>query len=315
MKNVFKLLGIIAFVAVIGFSMAACGGDDDGGDDGGDLSWYVFNDSIDGGTSTITKTQGSGNDSNKWTFSGDVRKIPGETWGYAGWGTAPNSARLTAFRNADSFSFKCKGDGKKYWVKVLTSDITDHDDYYKVFTVPTAESTITVNYSDLAQQGHGVQKPFNKNHITNIEFTAEASDNRTGEGPFTVTMWDLQANGGSSSGGGVSGTATFIISGLTPNTAYKVIPHFYDEYGNSSSFTSKQGRSNAAGSVTVSFSSGDLNDKLGWVSGVAKSYWGQSAYVTYETADEWTGEYRSKNTYVMTSATYTLTAPGDFFRE
>jgi len=34
MKNLFKVFGIIAFVAVIGFSMAACS--DDGGDGGGD---------------------------------------------------------------------------------------------------------------------------------------------------------------------------------------------------------------------------------------------------------------------------------------
>ena len=34
MKNIFKLIGIIAIVAVIGFSFAACGGDD-GDDDGG----------------------------------------------------------------------------------------------------------------------------------------------------------------------------------------------------------------------------------------------------------------------------------------
>jgi predicted small lipoprotein YifL len=32
MKNVFKAFGIIAIVAVIGFSMAACGGDDGGPD-------------------------------------------------------------------------------------------------------------------------------------------------------------------------------------------------------------------------------------------------------------------------------------------
>jgi len=31
MKNVVKAFGIIALVAVIGFSMAACGGDDDDG--------------------------------------------------------------------------------------------------------------------------------------------------------------------------------------------------------------------------------------------------------------------------------------------
>jgi hypothetical protein len=30
MKNVFKLFGVIALAAIIGFSMAACGGDDDG---------------------------------------------------------------------------------------------------------------------------------------------------------------------------------------------------------------------------------------------------------------------------------------------
>jgi len=38
MKNIFKLIGIIALVAVIGFSMFACGGDDSGGGtgDGGD---------------------------------------------------------------------------------------------------------------------------------------------------------------------------------------------------------------------------------------------------------------------------------------
>jgi hypothetical protein len=38
MKNVFKFLGIIALVAVIGFSMAACGDGDGGGGGGGGLT-------------------------------------------------------------------------------------------------------------------------------------------------------------------------------------------------------------------------------------------------------------------------------------
>ena len=34
MKNVFKLIGVIALAVIIGFSMAACGGDDkDGGEE------------------------------------------------------------------------------------------------------------------------------------------------------------------------------------------------------------------------------------------------------------------------------------------
>jgi hypothetical protein len=35
MKNLFKVFGIIALVAVIGFSFVACGGDDGGGGGGG----------------------------------------------------------------------------------------------------------------------------------------------------------------------------------------------------------------------------------------------------------------------------------------
>jgi hypothetical protein len=51
MKNTFKLIGIIALVAVIGFSMAACGDDDGGGGGGGGgIDFSVRNDS----TETIT---------------------------------------------------------------------------------------------------------------------------------------------------------------------------------------------------------------------------------------------------------------------
>jgi len=208
MKNVFKLFGIIALVAIIGFSMAACG-DDDGDGGGGDWKWYTWNDTPDGGTSTIAMTQGSGNDSNKWTFSGNVQKIQGKTYGYAGWGTEPNSAILAAFKSAESFSFKCKGDGKKYWTQVKTSDVTDYNYHLKIFQTSTTEQTITINYSDLAQDPTwGVQKPFDKNKIIAIEFHARAEDNITNTGLFSVTIWDLKANGGSSSGGGGKGKLT-----------------------------------------------------------------------------------------------------------
>jgi len=39
MKNFIKLFGIVALVAVIGFSVTSCGGDDNGGGD--DLSLYI----------------------------------------------------------------------------------------------------------------------------------------------------------------------------------------------------------------------------------------------------------------------------------
>ena len=312
MKNVFRLFGLIALVAVIGFSFAACGGDDDsGGGGGGDWKWYTWNDTPDGGTSTIAMTQGSGNDSNKWTFSGNVQKIQGKTYGYAGWGTEPNSAILAAFKSAESFSFKCKGDGKKYWTQVKTSDVTDHNYHLKIFQTSTTEQTITINYSDLAQDPTwGVQKPFDKNKIIAIEFHARAEDNITGEGPFSLTIWDLKAIGGSSSGGG--GSVTFIINGLTPNTVYYVYPGFQDGLGFGSYLgrsESKQGTSNAAGTVTVSYSSSDLTYTILNTKG---SYWGKEGKICYATDESnWWGT-KSKRSYKLTSATYTLTAPGDF---
>jgi len=48
-KNILRFIGIIAFVAVIGFSFAACGGDDDG-DGGGGLPPGVGNNAVGGKT-------------------------------------------------------------------------------------------------------------------------------------------------------------------------------------------------------------------------------------------------------------------------
>ena len=203
MKNVFKLFGIIALLAIIGFSMAACGGDDGGGDDGtitiDGWKWWTYTDNAAGGISTITITQGSGNDSKKLIISGNVQKIPGQMWGVASFGTTPDGANLTAFKNADSFSFTCKGDGKKYYVTVDTSDVKDDNFHRKTFTASTTESTITVQYSDLVQQtSWGTIIPFNKNNIIRIKIEAWPGDDVTGEGPFNITIWDLKVGGSTS---------------------------------------------------------------------------------------------------------------------
>jgi hypothetical protein len=54
MKNVFKVLGVIALVAVIGFGLVSCGGDDD--DDGGGKTVYVTGVTLDKTTITLTTT-------------------------------------------------------------------------------------------------------------------------------------------------------------------------------------------------------------------------------------------------------------------
>jgi len=75
MKNLFKLLGIIALVAVIGFSMAACSDDDGGGEDSNPFigTWRSSNGYVmvfAASTFTITSASGSV-ESGSYTWSGN----------------------------------------------------------------------------------------------------------------------------------------------------------------------------------------------------------------------------------------------------
>ena len=76
MKNFLKLLGIIAFVAVIGFSMVGCENDDDGGGGGSNPfigTWKSSNGYVmvfAASTFTITSASGSV-ESGSYTWSGN----------------------------------------------------------------------------------------------------------------------------------------------------------------------------------------------------------------------------------------------------
>jgi len=197
--NVLKLRSILAIVlaAIIGFSLTGCSGgsgvDEIDGIGIGGWTWSAYDDSWDGGTSSVTMTKGSGADSNSLNFSGQVRIIPNKTYGYTEWNVKPNTQNLASLKTADSFSFKCKGDGKLYVVIVPTSDIEDYCEYLYIFEAAETEKTVEIPYSELVQPDWGVQKSFNKNNITGFKF--QATEWVTGEGSYNVTIWDLQAGG------------------------------------------------------------------------------------------------------------------------
>jgi hypothetical protein len=169
-------------------------------------SWTAHNDNDDNenGISTVTLTQGTGADSNKLNISGNVRLIPGKNYGYVHLLAIPNNTNLTALKTADSFSFKCKGDGKKYLLHAQLSTVTDFCHYEYTFTAPETEETITVLYNDLKQPSWGTQVPFTKDNITRINFHARAESHITGEGAYNLTIWDLKAGNSTSGGGGTS---------------------------------------------------------------------------------------------------------------
>jgi len=229
MKSKNFLFGISAIMLIFTMIAVGCDNGSGGGGDGGggnnnnggnnviidDWSWEAYSDrgdSVEGGTSTSTITQGSGNDSKKITFSGNVQNVSGQAWGYTGMHVTPNSANLTALKNADSFSFKCKGDGKQYNVGIRTTDVTDNDWYQTTFTASTTESTITIQYSDL-KQNWGSIVTFNKSNIKILLF--EATIPVTVEGPFNITIWDLKAGDqGGNGGGGEVTNGIFTLTGI-----------------------------------------------------------------------------------------------------
>jgi len=188
------------------------GGGDDVIIDGWTWSAYNDNDENEKGISTVTLTRGTGTDSNNLNISGNVALIPGKNYGFVHLNAVPNSTNLTALKNADSFSFKCKGDGKKYLLIVGLSNVTDFCFYEYVFTAPVTEQTLTVQYNDFRQPSWGIQVPFNKNNITRIQFYVRAESNITGVGTYNLTIWDLKAGGQ-----GGNGNTAVTFSNVTAN--------------------------------------------------------------------------------------------------
>ncbi|MDR0442624.1 MAG: CIA30 family protein [Treponema sp.] len=136
--------------------------------------------------STIIMTQGAGNDSKKINLTGNVKYMEDGLWGGAGCAIVPNSANLTALKNTNGISFKCKGDGKLYHFFVRTKDTGE---YGFKFVASKTEQTINILYDELVQNW-GDPVDFIENNIEDIEFKAQTGV--TGEGSFNITIWDLK---------------------------------------------------------------------------------------------------------------------------
>jgi predicted small secreted protein len=110
MKNKFKLLGIIAMVALIGFSIAACKTDDDGGGGGIDSAVWAnlkdtewFNDTV-----WLEFENDWGYDAyEKMTISGS-----GISWGIKIKSLTSSKMTFLSDSEVNSFNFSISSDGK-----------------------------------------------------------------------------------------------------------------------------------------------------------------------------------------------------------
>ena len=108
---------------------------------------------------------------------------------FTGFKAIPDEETLKLLKTATSFSFKVRGDGGRYYIKILTSDITDNKYYQTEFeTIKNKDTTIEVDVSSLKQPiwGSGNPHVFNQNRAWALECQP------TGKGIFALKIWDIQ---------------------------------------------------------------------------------------------------------------------------
>ena len=135
--------------------------------------WSPYDDKANGGSSVITKTseyvKSGDRDVLSVTIKGNVTNK--YQYGFCGLSADPDPATLKAIREGSGITFLAAGDGKKYRVKVETSDITDYNMFGKEFTAPKGKPVeIVVPFKSLTQEPWGIKKKFDPSKIVKVSF-------------------------------------------------------------------------------------------------------------------------------------------------
>ncbi len=135
--------------------------------------WNSFDDKANGGSSVVTKTSEfvkiGDRDVLSVTIKGNVTTK--YQYGFCGLSADADPATLKAIREGSGIKFLAAGDGKKYRVKVETSDITDFNMFGKEFTAAKGKPVeIVVPFKSLTQEPWGIKKKFDPAKIVKVSF-------------------------------------------------------------------------------------------------------------------------------------------------
>ncbi len=135
--------------------------------------WVTFDDKVKGGTSTINKNAGmvtiDGKEVVAVTMTGEVTTK--FQYGYTGVTADEDPVTVAALKEATGITFYTKGDGKKYRVRVETSDVKDANFHGFVFTAPKGKMVqVTVPFKKLTQETWGATKKFNAANASRVSF-------------------------------------------------------------------------------------------------------------------------------------------------
>jgi len=153
-------------------------------------SWAGAGDQPNGGNSTVAITEGQQDKMPAWTIKGTL----GDGWEYcAAYITAtPDAATLEKLKTSTGIAFKILGDGDRYKIKMITSDVKDGG-YFEYFfeTVKGAAITIVVPTGFFLKPSWTQSGPskLNMNNVTDVGFET----GRPGTpGPFEIKIWDVR---------------------------------------------------------------------------------------------------------------------------
>jgi len=151
-------------------------------------TWAVNGDEDNGGTSTISMTEGKENGKPAYTFKGNITNE--YQYGFVNVKVFPDEDTLELLKTAKGFSFKVLGDGDRYAVKITTSDITDFCFYEYAFeTVEGEVIEVIIPIEYLLQPSWGQYKKFNQDKAMFIEYQTTRNGS---PGPFEFKLWDIK---------------------------------------------------------------------------------------------------------------------------
>jgi len=185
MKNA-KKVSLILCVLIVACAMLGCKKEP-----ALNWEWRVNGDEDSGGSSTISmKEEVIQHGIVGYSFSGNITNK--YEYGFVNVKIVPDDAALEKLKKCTGFSFKILGDGDRYAVKILTSDVQDYAYYEYVFeTVKDQPITVVVPIGYLMQPSWG--KSIGMSINTSLAQMIEFQTTRNGSpGPFSFKLWDVK---------------------------------------------------------------------------------------------------------------------------
>ena len=191
-KTRMMLCGAIA--AALGLALVACGTGAPARADGDIVTiglsgdWHVYDDQEEGGTSFIEMTEIEVDGMSGFHLIGELTEVA--QWGYAGFGLDPDEATFENLRNTQAISFYVRGDGQRYAIEFLVSNVRDYGNFWVIFEAPTTATRINIPMRNFMQPGWAAPVGrLNQDLVTGIQWAPHGDSVRPGA--FELSIWDI----------------------------------------------------------------------------------------------------------------------------